>query len=59
MQPCWDTSATSRPSFANVINTIETSFSCGAAGDEYYFDISKQGQDTTEDDGLYLNNLAK
>ncbi|KAK2157675.1 hypothetical protein NP493_1862g00004 [Ridgeia piscesae] len=59
MKPCWDTSATSRPSFANVINTIETSLSGGAAGDEYYYDISKQGQDTAEDDGLHQNNLAK
>ena len=59
MLPCWNTSATSRPSFADVINTLDTSFSDGAAGDEYYFDTSKVGQDTAEDDGLYTDNVVK
>jgi len=57
MLPCWNTSAISRPSFADVISTIDTSFSGGAAGDEYYFDSSKVGK--VEDDGLYTDNLVK
>ncbi|KAK2156244.1 hypothetical protein NP493_1987g00009, partial [Ridgeia piscesae] len=59
MQPCWNTSSTSRPSFADVVNTIETSLSGGGAGDEYYYDTSKQGQDFVQDDGLYQNNLNR
>jgi len=59
MQTCWNTSSTSRPSFADVVNTIETSLSGGGAGDEYYYDTSKQGQDFVQDDGLYQNNLNR
>ena len=58
MLPCWNSSPATRPSFADVINTIETSLSGGAEGDEYYYDNSKQEQDNAEDDGLYQNNLV-
>ncbi|KAI0236503.1 Fibroblast growth factor receptor 4 [Lamellibrachia satsuma] len=61
MKPCWSSSASSRPSFADVVNKIEKLFTGGAAGDEYYYDISKkgQGQAGVEDDGLYQNNIVR
>ena len=39
--PCWDSSATSRPSFEDVVTVMETLFLQGRGGDEYYYERSE------------------
>ncbi|KAK2165623.1 hypothetical protein NP493_1358g02026 [Ridgeia piscesae] len=40
MEPCWNTHAAVRPSFADVIEKIEILFIGGAVGDDYDYDVT-------------------